>query len=394
MDRVKPFSFTRLTTRLKNGLRKILGPLLPIIRSTRTFPERLKAERQAAQLEAVYGISVCYLTSQFPQRPALRNEFARGGEVKLTFLAESFPHAYPEASLLYTVSSIPHPGQVNIVRKAKQNGLKVVLNQNGVAYQAWHGPGWEEPNRKMRAVHELADFIVYQSEFCRSGALKFLGASKAPSAIIYNPVDIDLYQPGKNLTSRHGPVLLLGGNQYERYRFETALQVLKQVLARLPGARLMVTGKLWGENQQLSMELAQRTIRDLGVEGRVQFLGAYSQEAAPQIFQNADILLHTKYNDPSPNLISEALASGLPVVYSASGGVPELVGAEAGIGLPVEQSWEKISLPDPEKMAEAVVTIWEDHPHYAEAARQSAVERFALEKFIRAHRELFMKLLD
>ncbi|HWH06801.1 MAG TPA: hypothetical protein VNT23_10265, partial [Gaiellaceae bacterium] len=31
-------------------------------------------------------------------------------------------------------------------------------------------------------------------------------------------------------------------------------------------------------------------------------------------------LLHTKVNDPCPNVVLEALASGLPVVHPASGG--------------------------------------------------------------------------
>jgi glycosyltransferase involved in cell wall biosynthesis len=384
----------RLISRLKSGLRSILGPLLPLARSLRICPERLRTRKNAAALHLASGISVCYLTNQFPQRPALRSEVARGGAVKLTFLAEHFPHTFPQASLLYTVSSVDHVAKTDIVRIAKRNGLKIILNQNGVAYPAWHGPGWEEPNRKMRAVYQQADFIIFQSKFCRNSAEKFLGSPESPAQIIYNPVDLDLYQPLKKQVNRPGPVLLLGGNQYEQYRFETALQVLKQILAVLPTARLIVTGKLWGENQLISKDIANRTLRELDLEDHVEFTGTYSQNDAPKIFQRADLLLHTKYNDPSPNLISEALASGLPVVYSASGGVPELVGPEAGIGIEVEQSWDKISLPSPQLMAEAVVRIWENQLSYSEAARQRAVEQFPLAKFIQAHRQLFDRLLE
>ena len=56
--------------------------------------------------------------------------------------------------------------------------------------------------------------------------------------------------------------------------------------------------------------------------------------------RRADLLLHTKYNDPCPTVVLEAMASGLPVVYSASGGVPELVGEEAGVGIPAPFDWE------------------------------------------------------
>jgi glycosyltransferase involved in cell wall biosynthesis len=383
-----------LISRFKNGIRTVLGPLLPWVRSVRTLPERLRAKQHATALYGDSGISVCYLTSQFPARPALRTEIAHGGAVKLTFLAEHFPHSYPRASLLYTVSSVGHVAKAAIVRRAKQNELKIILNQNGVAYPAWYGQGWEEPNGKMKEIYALADFIVYQSEFCRLGALKFLGISESPCQIIYNPVDTNLYQPMKKSTGHRGPVLLLGGNQYEQYRFETALRVFKHTLALLPDASLIITGKLWGENQLISMNTANRILRELDLKDHVEFTGTYSQEAAPGIFQRADILVHTKYNDPSPNLIPEALASGLPVIYSASGGVPELVGSDAGIGIEVEQSWDKINQPDPKLMAEAILKVWENKFSFSEAARQRAVEQFSLEKFIQTHRELFARILD
>ena len=382
------------TTRLKNSLRTILSPLLPLLRAVRTLPARKSAERIAAHLQSDHETSICYLTSQFPARPALRTEISQGGAVKLTFLAETFPHSYPKASILYAVSSVDHVAKAEIVRKAKLNGLKFILNQNGVAYFAWHGPGWEEPNRKMRTVYEQADFIIFQSQFCQESATKFLGPPKTQSQVIYNPVDTSLYQPVKKQTGNRGPILLLGGNQYEQYRFETAIQTLKQVLVHLPDAQLLVTGKLWGEDQLAAMDIARRAMHELGVEDRVEFTGSYSQQSAPGIFQRADILLHTKYNDPSPNLIAEALASGLPVVYSASGGVPELVNATSGIGIPVEPSWERIIPPDSWKMAEAIEQVWEKRSQYAEAARQCALENLSLDVYTQKHRKIFASLLE
>jgi glycosyltransferase involved in cell wall biosynthesis len=380
-----------LISRLKDGLRAALGPLLPLVRSLRTLPERQRVERKAAVLQPDFKISVCYLTNQFPAPPASRTAIVRGGVVKMIFLAEAFPHSYPQAKFLYTVSSVRDVGKKEIVRAARNNGLKIVLNQNGVAFPAWCSTGWEAINAKHRAVYQQADFVIYQSEFCKLSAEKFLGTNSAPSIVLYNPVDLSLYRFTPKTGARQGPVLLLGGNQYEQYRFESAVLTLKETLRLLPETRLIVTGKLWGDNQSLSMDTAKQFLRRLGVEKQVEFTGQYSQQEAPNIFGQADLLIHTKFNDPSPNLISEALASGLPVVYSACGGTPELVG-EAGISVEVAQSWENISIPDPVKMAAAVAEIWSDCAAWSEKARSRAERVFSLEAYVQKHAEIFANL--
>ncbi|MCX6082556.1 MAG: glycosyltransferase [Chloroflexi bacterium] len=247
---------------------------------------------------------------------------------------------------------------------------------------------------KMQHVYEQADFIIFQSKFCELSAHHFFGVTSIPSQIIFNPVDTTLYQPHKNHFGRKGPTLLLGGNQYEEYRFKCAVQVLQQTLIHLPDTRLIVTGKLWEDAEQNSMEVAQKYLHEYGVAEKVEFTGPYPQDYAKQIFQRADILIHTKYNDPSPNLIPEALASGLPVVYSASGGIHEMVGSEAGVGIDVEQSWDKISVPDPIQMGNAVLNVWENIVVFSDAARQRATDHFPLENFIRDHQEIFSRLIS
>ena len=127
----------------------------------------------------------------------------------------------------------------------------------------------------------------------------------------------------------------------------------------------------------------------LGLEGRVHALGRYSQADAPAIFRRAHVLLHTKVNDPCPSVVIEALATGVPVVYPASGGVPELVGEDAGIGVPHAAGFERDEPPSAEALADAVSRILRDLRGYSAAARARAVERFSLEPWLDRHAELF-----
>ena len=88
------------------------------------------------------------------------------------------------------------------------------------------------------------------------------------------------------------------------------------------------------------------------------------------------------------------MASGLPVVYSKSGGVPELVGDEAGVGIPTEVSWEQDYPPDPNAMADAVLMVADRRDAMGAAARQRAVERFNLDSWIERHRRVFAELVS
>jgi glycosyltransferase involved in cell wall biosynthesis len=87
------------------------------------------------------------------------------------------------------------------------------------------------------------------------------------------------------------------------------------------------------------------------------------------------------------------MACGLPVVYAASGGTVELVGDEAGVGVPHPVTWERDEPPPPEALALAVQVVLSERERFAEAARRRAVERFALGPWLDRHAELFSELV-
>jgi glycosyltransferase involved in cell wall biosynthesis len=139
---------------------------------------------------------------------------------------------------------------------------------------------------------------------------------------------------------------------------------------------------------------ARPLLRELALGDRVEFTGRYAQRDAPALFRRAHLLLHTKVQDPCPTAVIEAMACGLPVVYAASGGTVELVGDEAGIGVPHPDGWERDEPPTPEELADAVTRVLADLPTYAAAARRRAIERFALGPWLDRHAELFGELLS
>jgi glycosyltransferase involved in cell wall biosynthesis len=122
-------------------------------------------------------------------------------------------------------------------------------------------------------------------------------------------------------------------------------------------------------------------------------VGRYSQTVAPDVFRRAHVLLHTKVNDPCPTMVIEAMACGLPVAYAASGGTVELVGDDAGVGVPHDDGYDRDTPPAGDAMAEAVIRVLAERERFSAAARRRAVERFALADWLDRHEAVFAALV-
>ncbi len=344
--------------------------------------EQRRWRRIARTPVARAGIRVSYGHDRLPGP----DELAFGGMVKFQLLAEALPHAPYDFNVLYLGSSTTPPDARVLVALAQRRGAAFVWNQNGVAYPGWFGPRYARLNRPRARLLHAADHVVYQSAFCKLSADRFYGEREGAWEVLHNPVDTRRFTPARSRPSRP-PTLLLGGNQYQRYRFEVALETV----AALPDVRLVVTGALsWSP---VAEHEARAAIERLGLRDRVELAGTYSQRDAPEVMRRGDILLHTKYNDPCPTIVLEAMACGLPVVYSASGGTPELVGPDAGAGVDAPLDWDRDHPPAPQALAEAVERVLSRLDDLSAAARTRA-ERFDAAGWVERHAALFAELVS
>lgn len=95
---------------------------------------------------------------------------------------------------------------------------------------------------------------------------------------------------------------------------------------------------------------AEKLSQELGVSGKIKFLGWQKDIAG--IFSKIDILLLTSRWEGLPVVVLEALASGIPVVATNAGGIPELIAS--GINGFIEEKG------DCQKLANDVLTLAED----------------------------------
>lgn len=346
--------------------------------------QRARWEEIAAAAPRADGVAVSYGVEHVPSL----DDVVYGGHVKFSLLNEALPNAPRDFNVLYLGSSALPLEAPRLVELARRRGAALAWNQNGVAYPGWYGEGWQLVNEpRARFLHE-ADHVFFQSAFCKLSADRFYGERAGSWEVLHNPVDTSRFVPAARMS--RPLTLLLGGNQYQRYRLEAALETLALVHRERSDACLLVAGALSFADDAHGQ--TEALVRRLGLAGAVELLGPYTQAEAPALMQRADVLLHTKYNDPCPTVVLEAMACGLPVVYSASGGTPELVGDDAGIGIAAPLDWDHDHPPAAEELAEAVLRVAGRPSDYSAAARERAL-RFDVKAWIDRHHTVFTELI-
>jgi glycosyltransferase involved in cell wall biosynthesis len=328
-----------------------------------------------------------------PREAALRVFYAgaRAGDfggtlVKVRLLQQRFPEYRVGFSLIYMLSNAIYlPAAA--VERLRAVGIPLVLNQNGVFYPGWYPNGWERENARMAEMHATADYVFYQSEFCRRCAARFLGSRTGPTEILYNGVDIAHFTP-REPREIEGPfTFLITGKFGASTAYRLSSSIVGLAAARKGGldVRLQIAGVIEPGIKAEARALVER----LSLIDAVYFTGPYNGAQAPEIYCSAHAYLMTKHNDPCPNVVLEAMACGLPVLYSASGGVPEQVGPDAGIGLSVPETFERDVAPEPQAIAEGMARVIAQRDRMASAARQRAVEHFDISHWLTRHETVF-----
>jgi glycosyltransferase involved in cell wall biosynthesis len=379
----------------KQVLQHILpGPVIGLLQSALAPVRRLqkRVNQWLILVSGTPGAGKIRVSFGHPRMPRSQ-EIVSGGMVKFLTLQRIFPHAPRRFNILYLGSSSLPEDLPQVLEMARRKTARIVLNQNGVGYPAWAAADWQAVNAPMQLVLHEAAYVFYQSRFCKLSADRWLGERGGAGEILYNPVDTGYFRPAP-ASPEGGLVLLSAGTAMERYRFESAVRTLAALLSRGVDARLVVAGRLAWHDDRARLEAEVRElVETLRVGPRLELLPPYSRTEAPGVFHRAHLLLHTKVYDPCPMVVLEAMACGLPVVYADSGGVPELVGEDAGIGVPDQTDWDRILPPDPVQLADAVEEVAQGLRHHSQAARERAVEKFDLQPWLRRHREVFASLV-
>ena len=232
--------------------------------------------------------------------------------------------------------------------------------------------------RLQRAAYAAAHRVVANSE-AAAERLRVEGVPERKIRVIPNGIEPRMF-PGREYSSRLRRIAMVACLREEK-RIDVLIAAAPRLLARYPDAELLIAGD--GTCRDALVQQA----RELGIQERIRFLG--HRDDVPQVLSDADIFVLPSRSEAFPNSVMEAMASGLPVVASAVGGIPELV---------VDGQTGRLVPPgDPDALAAALLNLME-RPELAadfgRAGRLRIEETYSFTRMVNQFETLYLTELD
>jgi len=232
-----------------------------------------------------------------------------------------------------------------------------------------------------RFLWPLADQVI-----CNSAALKTVLSQhyRVPPGrltVIHNGVDLDYFQPQAGTPRGNPPKVLSVGRLVPDKDHQTLIQAFRLVAGDHPGAELWLVGDGPGENALRQLAAA------ILPPGKVRFFPG--QVDLRPFWREASLFVLSSVHEAFPNVVLEAMATGLPVVATRVGGLAEMV-------VPGETGW-LVPSRDPAALGAAISQLLADPKTlgaFGRAGQQRAARCFPLTAMVRSHEEVLEKVMQ
>jgi glycosyltransferase involved in cell wall biosynthesis len=230
--------------------------------------------------------------------------------------------------------------------------------------------------------------VVFVSEHLKDDLGPRLRLAESQCAVIPNGVDAEVFRPYQDRSLRSelalaDDVILVGaiGNIRAPKAYDVLLRAARILLDRSQRFHFIIAGDC---ANALGRELAELS-RSLGIEQQVSFLGLRAD--VPRILRNLDAFVLSSRTEGFSIACIEAMACGIPVIATRSGGPEEILEGGAGILVPTD---------DPEAIAQAVDDVTSSKA-LAEALATKALKRvqqqYSLGKMVSQYEALLESLI-
>lgn len=245
-----------------------------------------------------------------------------------------------------------------------------------------------------RPITRMINRLTYR----RNAAATAVSQAVADSAAYYPGPPIEVVQNGVEVSSRRrstvetrnelglgpeDPLVVHVGNIRPGKGHEVLLDVAAELAARRSRATIVSIG---GEKHRGDLSRLRREAAERGLDERLRFLGR--REDALDFIAAADVYVNPADVEGMPVAVLEAMALARPIVATAVGGVPDLIGSDVtGILVPPRS---------PGRMADAVVAMLHDRSSSArlgKAAAKLVESEYGLRPMIRTFENVYRRVL-
>lgn len=173
----------------------------------------------------------------------------------------------------------------------------------------------------------LPHHLIANTTVARQRAIQF-GVAPERVHFVPNAVDTANFVKGEYRNGNHPIRILFAGRLIEAKRLDRFMRVFLRAAQALPGREVKAVVAGHGPLRNQMEDAARR--QGLGPD-RFEFIGEQSDMRG--VYGGADFLMLTSDWEGTPNVLLEAMASGLPVVATRVGGVQDIVGEDRGFVL-------------------------------------------------------------
>lgn len=200
-----------------------------------------------------------------------------------------------------------------------RTAARVVLYAHNDLFRTY---GRREAARVVAPLHR----IVCVSEYVARGLRRILGDRDRQIAVVHNGVDVERFRPTPRDTQV--PVILFVGRVVPEKGAHLVIEAAKHIAAPSRPFVVRIVGSS-GFSSTDPLTDYERRLRASAtcLGGRVEFQPFVDRNAIVEEYSNASIFCTPSvWDEPCSLTLPEGMASGLPVVASSRGGMPELGG--------------------------------------------------------------------
>lgn len=233
---------------------------------------------------------------------------------------------------------------------------------------------------KLSLVFGKYEHIISVSSFIQQKLLT-KGVSSSKVTVVHNGVEKrKVEKKEKNDTWF---TLLVVARVVEHKGQLEIVKALPKILQQIPNARCIIAGETVSQDyvNKIQEEMQKSSLST----NQVVLTGKVSDETINEYFSECDVYIQPSYEEGFCISIAEAMYSGLPVVGTKTGAIPDFIGENRGILLPT---------PNSEMIADAVISYYENpvmREEYADAGQKYIQETYDWEAIARKTIDVYQR---